>query len=207
MSHCGINIKGRGKRLRINYRTTEENRQWAVGLLKGIKYDDLDGGWDDPKGYKSLLHGVKPVVKHFKSFQEEIDFIVKYFDKVEAEGDLLNQVCLVARTHDLLKQYEGALMARGKETYFIRRSEAEDRRANGVRLATMHRVKGLEFDRIIIAAVNDGTVPLEGNWEKSSDSVVLRESEIHERALLYVAATRAKKETVVTGFGKQSKFL
>lgn len=98
-------------------------------------------------------------------------------------------------------------MARGKETYFIRRSEAEDRRANGVRLATMHRVKGLEFDRIIIAAVNDSTVPLEGNWEKSSDSVVLRESEIHERALLYVAATRAKKETVVTGFGKQSKFL
>jgi len=33
------------------------------------------------------------------------------------------------------------------------------------------------------------------------------ESEVHERALLYVSATRAKKEVVVTSFGKTSRFL
>jgi len=33
------------------------------------------------------------------------------------------------------------------------------------------------------------------------------ESEINERALLYVAATRAKKEVLVTCFGKPSRFL
>ena len=83
---------------------------------------------DDQKGYKSLIHGVTPIVEDIDSFQGEIDFITKYLDKIEQKGGSLNEICLVARTHDLLKQYEGALKATGKETYFIRRSEAEDRR-------------------------------------------------------------------------------
>jgi superfamily I DNA/RNA helicase len=207
LGRCGINILGRGKRLKINYRTTEENRRWAVNLLKGVNFDDLDGGRDDHKGYKSLIHGVFPKIKHTESFQSEIDFIMEYLEQIEGEGGALNEVCLVARTYDLLKQYEGALKANGKNIYFVRRSEAEDRKKPGVRLATMHRVKGLEFDRVIIAGVNDGIVPLEGEWASTSDSIIQKENEIHERALLYVAATRAKKEVVVTSFGKPSMFL
>ncbi len=207
LGRCGINIRGRGRRLRINYRTTEENRRWAVSLLKDISFDDLDGGLDNQKGYKSLIHGVVPKVEQATSFQNEIDIIVQYLNHVEQEGGPMNEVCLVARTHDLLKQYEGALRAKGKEIYFIRRSEAEDIRKPGIRLATMHRVKGLEFDRVIIASVNDGTVPLEGEWKNTNDAVIQNESETHERALLYVAASRAKKEVIVTSFGKPSRFL
>lgn len=207
LGQCGVNIIGRGKKLKINYRTTEQNRCWAVNLLKNVSFDDLDGGLDDQKGYKSLIHGVIPKVEQTASFQNEIEFILQYLDQVEKDGGSLSEVCLVARTHDLLKQYEGALKANGKESYYIRRSEAEDRRKQGVRLATMHRVKGLEFDRVIIAGVNDGMVPFEGEWTKTSDSVIESESETHERALLYVAATRAKKEVVVTSFGKPSRFL
>ena len=207
LGRCGIRIVGRSRKLKINYRTTEENRRWAVSLLEGIEFDDLDGRKDDQKGYKSLLHGVAPTVEHFSCFQEEIEYIGKYLQQVQNDGGKLNEVCLVARTHDLLKQYEGALKAKGFDTCFIRRSEAENRRKEGVRLATMHRVKGLEFDRVIIAGVNEGIVPLEVEWSKSSDAVILRENEIHEKALLYVAATRAKKEVIVTTFGNKSKFL
>ena len=186
---------------------TEENRRWAVNLLKGVSFDDLDGGLDDQKGYKSLLHGVLPKVEQLPSFQAEIEYITEYLKQVETSGQNLHEVCLVARTHDLLKQYEGALKGKGLDTYFIRRSEAEDRRKAGIRLATMHCVKGLEFDRVIIAGVNEGTIPLEVEWSKSNDRVIQRESENQEKALLYVAATRAKKEVVVTSFGKASKFL
>ena len=35
LGRCGINIKGRSKKLKINYRTTEETRSWAVKLLEG----------------------------------------------------------------------------------------------------------------------------------------------------------------------------
>lgn len=176
-------------------------------MLKGIHFDDLDGGTDDPKGYQSLVHDVMPRVEYLASFQDEIDFISGYLDQVVQEGGALNEVCLVDRTHDLLKQYEGALRANGKEVYFIKRSEAEDRRKEGIRMATMHRVKGLEFDRIIIAGVNDGVVSLEGEWSKTQDSVIQNENETQERSLLYVAATRARKDVIVTAFGKASRFL
>ncbi|MEE4355627.1 MAG: UvrD-helicase domain-containing protein [Desulfococcaceae bacterium] len=207
LGHCGINIKGRGKRLKINYRTTEENRHWAVHLLKGIRMDDLDGGQDDLRGYKSLIHGIVPKVEHTASFPQEIEFITSYLSNMEKADGSVSEICLVARTHDLLKQYDSALKAKGIDTYFIRRSEAEDRKKSGLRLATMHRVKGLEFDRVIIAGVNEGIVPPEGGWTQTGDAVIQKETETHERALLYVSATRAKKEVIVTSFGKPSRFL
>ena len=207
LGRCGIRIVGRSSKLRINYRTTEENRRWAVSLLEDIPFDDLDGGLDSQKGYTSLLHGTEPSIQQLASFQEEIECIATNLDRIRQESGSLQEVCLVARTHELLRQYEGALQAKGLATCLIRRSEAEDRRKEGLRLATMHRVKGLEFDRVIIAGVNDGIVPLEDAVNSSSDTAIQTELDIQEKALLYVAATRAKKEVLVTSFGKRSRFL
>lgn len=207
LGQCGINIRGRSRKLKINYRTTDETRLWAVSLLKGVSIDDLDGGTDNQKGYKSLLHGSYPEVKAFSSFQEEVDCIAEYLKKIQEEAGSLSGVCIVARTNNLLNQYQNVLNEKGIDVYLIRRSEAEDRAASGVRLATMHRVKGLEFDRLVIAGVNDGIIPFEGSGSRSSDPTVRVESEINERALLYVSATRAKKEVLVTSFGKASRFL
>jgi superfamily I DNA/RNA helicase/mRNA-degrading endonuclease RelE of RelBE toxin-antitoxin system len=207
LEQCGININERNEKLKINYRTTEETRRWAVNLLEGLTFDNLDGGQDDQKGYISLLHGIVPKVEHTSSFQDEIKIIIQYLDQIGKEEGNINDVCLVARTHNLLKQYEGALKASGKDTFLVQRSEPEDRKRNGVRLATMHRVKGLEFGNVIIAGVNDGIVPLEVDSSRSSDRIINNETEVHERALLYVAATRSRKDVLVTSFEKASKFL
>ena len=112
----------------------------------------------------------------------------------------------MTRTKELLQDHEAPLRQKGIDTYRVRRSEPEDRRAAGLRLATMHRVKGLEFERVIIAAVNDGVVPLDVVAAESDDPVVKRESDVHGRALLYVAATRAKREVLVVSFGEASRF-
>lgn len=204
VSHAGIHIRGRAHKLRINYRTTEETRNWATRLLEGKEFDDLDGALDDQKGYKSLLHGEAPLIHNFSSFGEEVKFILDHLNRLREEDIPLHHVCLVARTNDLLHQYEGAIKAAGYETCFIKRNAAEDTRIPGVRLATMHRVKGIEFDYMIIAAVNDGIVPYSG---KQSDTDLIEESDIRERALLYVASTRAKREVVITSFGKPSEYL
>ncbi|MBI4917345.1 MAG: ATP-dependent helicase [Acidobacteria bacterium] len=207
LSRCGIDIRGRGRRLKINYRTTEEIRRWAVHLLEGQEVDDLDGGLDERRGYRSLLHGIEPKIENHTSFEADVTGIVGYLRRVEAEGDDIGSCCLVTRTNELLDQYEAALREKGIETYRIKRSEPENRRAKGLRLATMHRVKGLEFDRVIIAAANDGLIPLASNATNSADAVVRREAENHERALLYVAATRARRDVVIASFGKPSRFL
>ena len=53
---------GPWKKLKVNYRTTDEIRRLAVRLLEGRPIDDLDGGQDDQKGYMSLTHGESPAV-------------------------------------------------------------------------------------------------------------------------------------------------
>ena len=206
LGHCGIDIRGRGRKLRVNYRTTEETRQWAMTILRGRSFDDLDGGQDDQRGYRSLLHGADPEVQRHDSFSDEIEAITDYVATLQNQGVLAKDVCLIARTNDLVNQYDGALRSGGHETYLIRRSSAEDRRTDGIRLATMHRVKGLEFDYVIVAGVNEGIVPLpqairaEGAYEKEVN-------ETRERSLLYVAVTRARQSVLVTCAGSPSPFL
>ena len=205
LSKCGINVRGRSRTLKINYRTTDEIRRWAVRLLNGVAVDDLDGGMDDQKGYKALLHGHAPEVEVMASAEDEINYIIQYFNNVGKEQ--WRDSCIVARTKKLLEWYKEKLKSAGIAVYPIETDTTDDRSAEGVRLATMHRVKGLEFDRMLIAAVNDGVVPLTIRQADSSDEVIRSEYEARERALLYVAATRAKKEVVITVYGRPSPFL
>ena len=76
----------------------------------------------------------------------------------------------------------------------------------GVRLATMHRMKGLEFKKVLLCGVQDGNVPLALPEAAFADEASQSDHERRERCLFYVASTRARDELVVTGFGKPSKF-
>ena len=207
LSHCGINIMGRGNKLKINYRTTEETRKWSINLLKGLSFDDLDGGEDNLKGYKSLLHGAAPLIKHFTGFGDDARYLVEYIKNLIATGEEVNSICLVARTNEMLRQYEGALKFENIPTFTIRHQYSESKSQRGIRLATMHRVKGLEFNHVIIVAVNKNIVPPVFLIKDADSDQDLAELEKRERCLLYVAATRAKKSLLITSFGKSSKFL
>mgnify|MGYP002760314600 FL=1 len=207
LKHCGINIVGRSHKLRINYRTTEENRQWAVGLLEGAEYDDLDGGVDDQAVYKSLMHGQEPRVKTFDTFQAEVEAIVSLLKGEEEKGEWLRDTCIIARTASLLDNYRGALRAADIDTYPLKKDRAEDRSEPGVRLATMHRAKGLEFERVLVAGVSDGIVPLSKALSEADDEAIREQVRKRERSLLYVSATRAKREVLVTAHDAPSPWL
>lgn len=70
----------------------------------------------------------------------------------------------------------------------------------------MHRVKGLEFKYVFIAAVNNRIIPLSSAINKS-DAVSEEESITSEKCLLYVAMTRAQKGVYITSYGRKSEFL
>jgi superfamily I DNA/RNA helicase/mRNA-degrading endonuclease RelE of RelBE toxin-antitoxin system len=205
LGRCGIQIVGRSKKLRINYRTTEETKKLAVAILEGIEVDDMDAGVDDGKGYISLMHGENPEVLNFKGFMDEADAICERVEQLEAANTKLSSICVVARTKNLRDSYADVLKKAGISTYEIMANGAENRNVEGVRIATMHRVKGLEFQHLFVAGVNDDKLPLM-NF-KSNDPVEIREHEMAERALLHVAMTRAMKSLTVTSHGKPSKFL
>ncbi len=91
--------------------------------------------------------------------------------------------------------------------FVLEADDLDDREREGVRLASMHRVKGLESDRVAIASVNKGLVPLRAAVFARGDEAGRAAAETEERALVYVAATRAKKELLVLGFGEPSPFV
>jgi len=205
LSKCGINIRGRSSYLKINYRTTEEIRKFAFGLLNGISFDDLDEQYDEGKTCQSLTHGDLPQFEAFNSATEEYDFIIAQLKQMQSNGIDLKNICIIARTNRLLNDYITQLKKAGIETYEIKRNKLDDRSFNGVRIATMHRVKGLEFQHVFVVAVNKRIVPL-ASAIRNTDPVSKAESLTAERCLLYVALTRAQKSAFITSYGAPSEF-
>lgn len=207
LGRCGINIRGRSRKLRVNYRTSEEIRKWAVSILEGIHVDDLDDGADDERGYRSLFHGPAPEIANTKDQASEFDKLTKWVHDLETEGFPLKDICIIARDKRTLRLFENHLRSEGLETSEIKRRQAEDRRRQGIRLATMHRAKGLEFMGVALVSINDGVVPNVLAIRAAPDEAGREEVINAERMLVYVAATRAKKRLLITSSGKQSEIL
>ena len=205
LGQCGINIRGRSKKLKLNYRTTDEIRKWSVALLNGEQIDDMDNGIDSNSDYKSLYHGPKPLVKGFQSYEEETEYINEYIKSLKQE-DEESRICIVVRTQKLVDSYGGFFTDKNVPTIKISRNTKDNSTNKEIRLATMHRVKGLDFDHVIIASMNNGVVPLEVG-EKSDEQQIEDEKILKEKSVLFVAATRAKKSLLVTYCGDKSEFL
>jgi len=118
----------------------------------------------------------------------------------------LKDICLVARTHRLLDEYKRALPNAGIRVYEIKRNKLDDRSFDGIRIATMHRVKGLEFQYMFVAAANNRVIPL-ASAINENDPVSKNESLISEKCLLYVALTRAQKAAYISSYGAKSEFI
>ena len=205
LGQCGINIKGRSSKLRINYRTTEEIRNWSLAVLNNQTIDDLDGGVDSSQEYRSLLRGEQPTIRCFPSLSQENKYISETIGSLLADGVKQETICLVARTNkQLIEDYIPGLLS-AKIDYLLLNSDTSDDAGEGVRLATMHRVKGLEFHHVIIVGVNAGLIP----WESSQklDDIEQYDSELQERCLFHVACTRARDTLTITSYGIASSFM
>ena len=207
LSQCGIKIVGRSSILRINYRTTEEIRRRAVAVLEGVGFDDLDGGSDhDPKA-QSLLHGQDPEVKGFKSQDDELAYISEEIRKLAENEVDLRDVCIVARTRKLLNSYAHYLQKDNIPVCELKSRKPDDRKVEGVRVASMHRIKGLEFDHVFIVDASDGVLPPYAAIRAARQQETLDELIREEKSLLYVSMTRAKKSTSISYSGKASQLL
>ena len=205
-SSPSLYVRGRSSILKINYRTTEEIRKHAFALLNGISFDDLDEDLDLGDKCQSLTHGEKPIVENFENANDEFDFLLREVKKLKENGVSLTDICVVARTKKLVDDYIALFTRAGIRSYAIKRNKVDDRSFDGLRVATMHRVKGLEFKYVFIAAVNNRIIPMPSAINKT-DVVSEAESITSEKCLLYVAMTRAQKGVYITSYGRPSEFL
>lgn len=181
MSRCGIDIRGRSRKLYLNYRTTDEIRRQAVALLEDCEIDDLDDGNDETKRYKSLSHGPAPELRKTSGLEEAAEAaiaFIRHWRAAQAENESLS-FCVVSyseKSRDALGQQ---LQAAGIASVPITAQSNHADARNVVHLATMHRAKGLEFDCVIVVAPESYLGPAEET--------------AGQRRLLYVALTRAKR--------------
>ena len=68
-------------------------------------------------------------------------------------------------------------------------AKKQENKREGIVVSTLHAVKGLEYDKVYIMNVNEGSIP----YKKA----VLVEALEEERRLFYVGMTRAKKELML----------
>jgi superfamily I DNA/RNA helicase len=207
MSSCGINIVGRSRKLKLNYRTTHEIRAWAVAVLKGLKVDDLNEGEDTLDGYVSVDHGMQPLLVGYGSESEELSALAQWVKELPSDSIRDSEIGILAFTNKQLATIQESLSAHSVETMLLSSDKADDRSEAGVRLCTMHRAKGLEFKAVAIPFMSASKFPPEWLLKKAVDEADREDIEAQLKSLLHVAATRAKGHLRVSWSGSPSPFI
>lgn len=202
MAGCGINVKGRSKRLRLNYRTSQEIRAWAVSILEGISVDDLDEGTDSLRGYVSLIHGAQPQLVACGTEAEELDGLVAWVRALSSGDTRLQDIGILCCRRSDVDRVDSALRGTGIATVILQAGSPDNRNTSGVRITTMHRAKGLEFVAVAIPFMSDAAFPPTMALKAAVDAADKVDILDQYRSLLHVAATRAKEALRVSWSGQ-----
>jgi len=205
-SKVGIHVRGkRSKRLRINYRTTEEIKKVAMSVINDVRFDDFDGGEESKKGYVSLIRGHRPIYKLFARKQEELDHICNSISELLEGGEVLpSEIAIGCRKRSGVKEFESTLH-KANIPHFFMDGEKQIGNKNGVVTLTMHNLKGLEFKHVFLVQVNNETAPLKLPRQQHSPEEEQQNLK-SEKSLHYVAASRAIQSLTISGFGKPSRW-
>ena len=111
----------------------------------------------------------------------------------EEMTEILDQIHESARGRKTLAEWEQAIEEYTRQ--LEKQAAVQETKTDGVVLSTLHRVKGLEYGRVYIVNVNEGTIP----YRKA----VLPDALEEERRLFYVGITRASEKLTLLHVRKQ----
>lgn len=206
LRRLGIEVSGRSRRLKINFRTTREIRRFADALGHS-EADDMDSGSEKRDDTQDAVGGRHPKIRRFDTRSDEHQRLVAQIKEwIGPEfGYEPADIAVFVRTKKLVSEIDTALDRAAIEVLQLRRDTNLNR--PGVRVGTMHRSKGLEFKAVWVGGVEKGLLPASWEMDKATDQNARDEVEARERSLLYVAMTRARHQLVVSWSGSPSELL
>jgi superfamily I DNA/RNA helicase len=193
LGRYGVAIVGRSQRLTLNYRTTAQNLQYAMSIIDSGQYADLE---DQPEvtGYRSARTGPTPTIELVESLSDELRVVADHVRAWLDAGDAPETVAVLVQDRFHRDRVVTALTEHGIDARAVDRDRPPPGR---VPVMTMHRAKGTEFSKVVLAAGRPSPTELE-RLEKL-DASERADAELRYRSLRYVAATRARDELVVVG--------
>ncbi|MEU7778805.1 UvrD-helicase domain-containing protein [Micromonospora parva] len=191
LGRYGVAIVGRSQRLTLNYRTTAQNLHYAMGILDGGEYVDLEEERDET-GYRSARTGPAPTVESVDSLAGEIQAVVRHVRAWLDDGVALDTVAVLVQDRFHRDRVATALTEHGIDARAVDRDRPPVGR---VPVLTMHRAKGTEFSKVVLVIGKPS--PAELARLASLDPSERSDAELRARSLRYVAATRARDELVV----------
>ncbi|WP_280373195.1 3'-5' exonuclease [Nocardia abscessus] len=204
LGRLGIKIVGRSRRLTLNYRTTAQNLAFAVGVLSGAEYHDLEEGQESALEYRSARTGPKPILRQCASATEELQAVADQINEWLSDPSVEpSTIAVLTRGVGDRSQLVRALAERGISARALDENQAIP---GHVQILTMHRSKGMEFSRVILTGIDEAHVPAKAGLHGVPEEE-LNEARLRERSLLYVAASRARDHVVVTWSGRRSELL
>ncbi|MGW4814095.1 UvrD-helicase domain-containing protein [Kitasatospora cineracea] len=223
LSALGINIRGRSSRLTLSYRTTKEILTEALRVVASatpgqkVSYDDLDDGTDNLAGYRSVLHGPAPTFTPYDTWDDELAGLAATLtawreelstDENGSPRDPSGHIAVCVADRDLVNQTMYYLDTKAGIT--CAELTKEGPKGDGeVHVGTMHRFKGLEYQRLAIVAASEGIIPRTHAIDRfrTEDPSRYEREQRKARSLLFVATTRARDALTISWHGKPSPYL
>lgn len=185
VSRAGIEVRGRSRRLKINYRTSEQIRKYAQAILQGQDIDDLNGETVQITGDHSVFKGPDPQFIPCATPEEEAHAVVAWVEGLLKDGRYATHEICITPYKPLIRS---ALGDAGIDTHQLKpREDDPGVDVPGVRMGTIKRIKGLEFKAVALACA-DPQDPMNA----------IAQADILDRCERYVAATRAREQLLVT---------
>lgn len=198
-----IDIRGRSRTLRVNYRTSHQIRMQADRLL-GPEVSDADGNTDDRRAV-SVFNGPPPLIQVHNNEKEEGKAVSAWISEHVKAGVAPHEFGVFVRSEAQLPRARVALEEAGMPFKVL--DEQVETTSGYASISTMHLAKGLEFRAVAVMACDDEIIPLQERIETVGDDADLQEVYDTERHLLYVACTRARDYLLITGVESASEFL
>lgn len=203
LGQYGIRIVGRSRRLTLNYRTTAQNLHYALQILQGADYLDLEEATDTADDYRSARTGPPPRILPCHSISAELDTAATTIAAWTSDTPAPETIAVLVRDRWQRDRVAAGLAERGVQ---IRAVDREPIKPGQPVVLTMHRAKGTEFSRVLLFGISADSIPAAMREQRYSDDA-WADALLRERSLVYVAVTRARDELAVTWTGNPSTLL
>ena len=200
----GIDLRGRSKTLRVNYRTSHQIRSHADKLLEP-EIADTDGISERRNDTISVFNGVPPQIRISDTEAKEQSAVAAWINLHREQGIQPQEFAIFVRSDVEIARAEAAAKVAGIPFKVL--DTRVETSTSKLSICTMHLAKGLEFRAVVVMACDEDVLPLRERIELVGESGDLQEVYDTERHLLYVACTRARDHLLISAVTPGSEFL